>query len=126
MSSLPVDVQRPLRELGFLRKGRYWVHEELDLAVEAPAGVMAGEQAPRETVDLEEGLRCVIIGLEDLIIDRLNACKHRRSEVDCEMTELLVARYREELDWAYLQRKAAAPENDTLTELRALEGRRRR
>ena len=28
-----------------------------------------------------------------LIIDRLNACKHWKSEIDCEMAELLVNRY---------------------------------
>lgn len=113
-----------LRELGFVKKGRYWVHEGLDMAIEVPASELAGEDAPRESVELEGGLRCVIIGLEDLIIDRLNACKHWKSEVDCEMTELLFARYRGELDWAYLEKRAALPENDTLAELRTLKDRK--
>jgi hypothetical protein len=111
-----------LQELGFAKKGRYWVHSGLDIAVEAPASALAGEDARPETVDLEGGLFCVVIGLEDLIIDRLNACKHWGSEVDCEMTELLIARYGAEVDWAYLEKKAAMPENDTLAELRALKG----
>jgi hypothetical protein len=109
-----------LRELGFAKKGRYWVHQGLDIAVEAPASGLAGEEAQRETVELDAGLSCVIIGLEDLIIDRLNACKHWKSEVDCEMTELLIARYGKEIDWVYLEKRAALPENDTLAELRAL------
>jgi len=113
-----------LGELGFIKKGRYWVHEGLDMAVEAPASELAGDDAPQETVELEGGLRCVFIGLEDLIIDRMNACKHWKSEVDCEMTALLVVRYREELDWAYLEKRAALPENDTLAELRALKARK--
>jgi hypothetical protein len=113
-----------LRELGFVKKGRYWVHEGLDMAVEAPASELAGEDAPRETVELEGGLRCVVIGLEDLIIDRLNACKHWKSEVDCEMTELLIVRYRQELDWVYLEKRAALQENDTLAELRTLKDRK--
>ena len=113
-----------LHELGFLKKGRYWIHETLDIAVEAPASTLAGEEAPRETVELDVGLHCVIIGLEDLIIDRLNACKHWKSESDCEMAALLVARYRAELDWGYIERKAALPENDLLVEVSALhEGR---
>jgi len=111
-----------LRELGYVRKGRYWVHTGLDIAVEAPAAGLAGEDAQRETVELEGGLFCVIIGLEDLIINRMNACKHWKSEIDCEMTELLITRYGREIDWAYLEKKAALPENDTLAELRALEG----
>jgi len=75
---------------------------------------------PDGTVDLEEGRHCIMVGLEDLIIDRLNACKHWKSETDCEMATLLVARYREELDRAYLERRAARPENDTSVELQAL------
>jgi hypothetical protein len=113
-----------LRELGFVKKGRYWVHEGLDMAVEAPASELTGEDAPLETVELESGLRCVVIGLEDLIIDRMNACKHWKSEVDCEMTELLIVRYRQELDWVYLEKRAALPANDTLAELRALKDRK--
>jgi hypothetical protein len=109
-----------LGELGFTTRGRYWVHQDLDIAVECPASTLPGEEAPREFVELEAGLHCVIIGLEDLIVDRLNACKHWKSEVDCETAALLVARYRNELDWSYLERKAALPENDTLAELRAL------
>ena len=73
--------------------------------------------------NFDMGLRCIVIGLEDLIIDRMNACKPWRSEVDCEMAELLIVRYREELDWAYLEQRAALPENDTLAELRTLKDR---
>lgn len=112
-----------LRELDCVKKGRYWIHEGLDMAVEAPASGLAGEDAPRETVEIEGGLRCIVIGLEDLIIDRMNACKHRKSEVDCEMAKLLIVRYRDELDWAYLERRAALPENDILAELRTLKDR---
>lgn len=112
-----------LGELGFEKSGRYWVHRGLDIAVEAPTFGLPGEEAPRETVELEAGLSCVIIGLEDLIIDRMNACKHWKSEVDCEMTELMIARYGKEIDWAYLEKKAALPENGTLAELRAFKDR---
>jgi hypothetical protein len=68
-------------------------------------------------VELDFGLRCVIIGVEDLLIDRLNACKHWNSQIDCEMAELLIAHYSKELDWTYLKGKAELPENDTLSEL---------
>jgi hypothetical protein len=114
-----------LTSLGFVKKGRYWVQNELDIAVEAPAGSLVGEEAPVETVELEGGLRCVILGVEDLVIDRMNACKHWKSEIDCEMAEILIARYKEDMDWAYLERKAALPENGTLTELLALKNKRR-
>jgi hypothetical protein len=112
-----------LKSAGFQQKGRYWVHEGLKMVIEAPASKLAEEEAPVEIVEVGEGLQCTIIGLEDLIIDRMNACKHWKSAIDCEMVELLVNRYYGDLDWLYLERKAAKPENDTLSELQEIKKR---
>jgi hypothetical protein len=106
-----------LTEIDFEKKGRYWVNEDLKIAVEVPVGVLVEENAPLEIVDLGPELQCKIIGIEDLIIDRLNACKYWKSEIDCEMAELLVVRYLKELDWDYLEEKARKPENDLIQKL---------
>jgi hypothetical protein len=106
-----------LRSIGFEKKGRYWFNEDLKMAIEVPASVLADEDAPVEIVEFEEGLQCRIIGLEDLIIDRLNACKYWKSEIDCEMVELLLRRYSEELDWSYMEKRSSKPENNILSEL---------
>jgi hypothetical protein len=106
-----------LKSIGFIKKERYWVHEGLKMAIEAPVSVLTGEDAPIEVVELGEGLQCTIIGIEDLVIDRLNACKHWKSEIDCEMVELLTRRYVKDLDWSYLQKRAILPINDTLQEI---------
>jgi len=106
-----------LKEIGFKKQGRYWINEELKMAIEVPASVLIGEDSLLEIVELAEGLQCKIIGIEDLIIDRLNACKYWKSEIDCEMVELLIRRYIKELDWLYLEKKATTPENNTLSEL---------
>ena len=111
-----------LTELGFSRRGRYWVREDLGLAVEVPTSSLPGEESPVETVEFEGGLQCTIIGIEDLIIDRLNACKHWRSETDCEMVALLLERYSADLDWDYLEKKATEPANDTAAELKVMRG----
>jgi hypothetical protein len=111
------ELDSVLQDMGFVKRGRYWASEELSLAVEAPASALPGEQSPVEVVEFEGGLQCRIIGIEDLIIDRLNACRHWKSETDCELVELLVKRYSAELDWTYLEKKAAEPENDSLEEL---------
>ena len=112
-----------LKKIGFEKSGRYWVHEGLKVVIEAPASVLAGEDSPVEIVEMGEGLQCRIIGIEDLVIDRLNACKHWKSEIDCEMAELLVKKYFNELDWSYLEEKAARSENDTLSEIQELKNR---
>lgn len=109
-----------LTEIDFEKKGRYWVNEDLKIAIEVPVGVLAEEDAPLEIVELGPELQCKIIGIEDLIIDRLNACKHWKSEIDCEMAELLIMRYFKELDWDYLEEKARKLENDLIQELEEL------
>jgi predicted nucleotidyltransferase len=106
-----------LTAIGFDKEGRYWINEDLKIVIEAPASVLAGEDSPIEIVEFEEGLRCKMIGIEDLIIDRLNACKHWKSEIDCEMVELLITKYFNDIDWPYLQNKAAMTENEILSEL---------
>jgi len=106
-----------LKSIGFEKEGRYWVNERLKVVIEAPASVLPGEDSPLEVVELGEGLQCFIIGIEDLVIDRSNAFKHWKSEIDGEMVELLIRRYRNDLDWPYLEKKALLPENDTLSEI---------
>lgn len=106
-----------LKSIGFEKQGKYWVNEELKAAIEVPASVLFEEDAPLEIVELQEGLSCSIIGLEDLIIDRMNACKHWNSEIDCEMSELLIHHYINDIDWSYLLKKAKEPENDIVSEL---------
>lgn len=106
-----------LKRIGFEKEGRYWVNEGLKVVIEAPASALPGEDSPLEMVELGEGLQCSIIGIEDLVIDRLNAFKHWKSEIDGEMVELLVRRYKADLDWSYLEKKALLPENNTLAEI---------
>jgi hypothetical protein len=110
-------LDKVLKNIGFGKEGRYWVHEGLKMAIEAPASSLPGQDSPVEVVELGEGLQCSIIGIEDLVIDRLNACKYRKSEIDGEMVELLIRRYTNDLDWSYLEKKAILPENDTLPEI---------
>ncbi len=112
-----------LFELGFVADGRFWVHHDLKLVVACPASSLPGEDAPREIVEFENGLECCVIGIEDLLIDRMNACKHWKSTTDCEMVELLVRRFAEEIDWEYLLEKASKPENMTHGDFQSLKER---
>jgi hypothetical protein len=112
-----------LKDVGFKKQGRYWVNEDLKIAIEVPSSVLIGEDSPIEIVEFEVGLQCRIVGIEDLIIDRLSGCKYWKSEIDCEMVELLIKRYKGELDWAYIEKKAVLPEFDILSELMKLKER---
>jgi hypothetical protein len=110
-------MDKVLKNIGFEKEGKYWISETLNIAIEVPASLLIEEEAPLEIVEISDGLKCTIIGLEDLIIDRMNACKHWGSQIDCEMTELLIHRYINDIDWTYLENKANEPDNDILEEL---------
>lgn len=70
------EVDDAFAALGFEKEGRYWYQADLDLLFEAPAPAgLPGEDAPRTEVEID-GLRIVIIGIEDLLIDRLRAWVH--------------------------------------------------
>lgn len=111
-----------LEGLNFKKKGKYWINEGLKAALEVPIEVLADDEAPLETVELGPDLYCKIIGIEDLIMDRLKSFKHLNSETDGEMAELLIMRYFEEIDWEYLELKAVHPQIDVGKELRELKG----
>lgn len=95
----PVDLL--LRSWGFERLGRHWYSESLDLAVEIPGDSLAGDLA-RLTVVEVEGLVAYVIGIEDLVIDRLSAYVHWRSEEDGRWAQELLTLHGSTVDWDYL------------------------
>ena len=105
------EVHEVFAALGFEREGRYWHHAELDLLFEAPAPAgLPGEDAPRTEAEID-GLRIVVIGIEDLLIDRLRAWVHWNSQEDARWTRRLAFLYSERIDWRYvLGRVAHVPE----------------
>ena len=97
--------------LGFEPEGRYWYHAELDMLFEAPAPAgLPGEDSPRTVTDVD-GLRIVVIGVEDLLIDRLRAWVHWKSDEDGRWARRLAALQSDRIDWRYvLDRVAQVPE----------------
>jgi len=106
-----------LTNLSFKKEGRYWYHKELDIVIEIPTSNLAGEEAPLEEIEIFPGLNCFVLGLEDLIVDRLNAAVHWSSKIDSEMCRQLLKKYDKEIDWNYLENRTKHPENDTYNEL---------
>jgi len=96
---------------GFAREGRHWYDDELGLVVEVPGSPLAADEAAH-TVTLRVGRTSArIIGIEDLIIDRLAACKHWRHTESCEWAARLLA-VADDLDEVYLRRRAAEEDVD--------------
>lgn len=99
-----------LSKWGFDREGRHWYDRELGLAVEAPSGRLAPEQEARATEVRLHGSVARVLGIEDLVIDRLNACVHWESQEDCDWALTLLQAYRDRLDMDYLCRRARSEE----------------
>ena len=49
-------------------------------------------------------------GIEDLIVDRLCACKFWESSLDCEQANVMLKIHKDEIDCAYLKNKATQEE----------------
>jgi hypothetical protein len=59
-----------LRDAGFRRRGRHWVHEASDVAVEFLDVMIDGDEARIERIRVGSGTAAVI-GVDDLYLDRL-------------------------------------------------------
>lgn len=105
------EVDDAFAALGFEKEGRYWYQAELDLLFEAPAPAgLPGEDAPRTEAEID-GLRVVIIGIEDLLIDRLRAWVRWNSDEDGRWTRRLALLYPDRIDWRYVrERTSGIPE----------------
>ncbi|SNQ61492.1 hypothetical protein [Candidatus Methanoperedens nitratireducens] len=48
-----------------------------------------------------------------MIVDRLNACKHWRSQYDCEQAQVLIGVYSDKLDREYLKKRMKEEDLET-------------
>jgi hypothetical protein len=99
------EVNTIFSKLGFHKEGQYWIREDIDALIEAPTSDLAGEDAPLVELEIED-MRCYIIGLEDLIIDRLNGYVHWHWEDDGRWVKRLLSLHAKEIDKEYLFCKA--------------------
>jgi hypothetical protein len=98
-----------LRQLGFIKAGRHLYHETLMVSIEIPNNVLEGADENRIIqLELEDKQKVYVIGIEDIILDRLRACVHWRSTSDCEWGRRMLLLHRERLDMAYLKKTAAS------------------
>lgn len=92
---------------GFERTGRHWVDEMLGLVVEAP-GSQLGPEESDHVLSVRVGRHTArVLGIEDLIVDRLNACVHWGHEESCEWAKRLLM-VGEDIDSGYLRSRAQA------------------
>lgn len=104
------EVAQVLRTLGFEQRGPSFVHPLIPVVVDLPAEPLAGDPGRLSLVEVE-GLPVYVIGLEDLIADRLRAAVYWQDEASREWAVQLMAAHWDDLDWPYLaQLSSAEPE----------------
>lgn len=116
-------LNKKLLALGFKKENRHWYSQELDIAIESPASGLSGEEYERITVVDIQGLTVQIIGIEDIIIDRLNAYVHWESIDDGYWARELLLMYEKEIDRKYLEKRCK--EEGTIAALKELKRKKR-
>lgn len=89
-----------LREMGFKESGRHFY--KYPNYIEIPSNTLHGKSIFLRYKKWKIKVICV----EDLIIDRLCACKFWKSTYDCEQAKMLLRAYTKKIDWSYLRVRA--------------------
>ncbi len=84
-----------------------WYRDDLDIVLECPDEDLAGDSGRVLEVQIED-MVCPVIGIEDLIVDRLNGYVHWKWEDDRRWVKQLIQSNTAELDWGYLRERAKA------------------
>jgi len=107
-----------LEQLGFSREGRHWYHSELDIAIEIPDSRLEGADENKITkLELPGEKHLYVIGIEDIILDRLRACVHWTSSSDCEWGLRMLKVHFDSLDLEYLRSMAEKDHPQTAQKL---------
>ena len=97
--------EKIMKSIGFKKSGKDYISKELDLFVEFPSGALAGSMEKVVEVDIGE-YKVFIIGIEDIIQDRLNAYIHWKSKDDFEWAKQMAVLNKKEIDWKYLKKRS--------------------
>ena len=92
-----------MKELGFSSEGRMWVREDLNLYIETPGDIRTIEMDKTTRIETDAGYT-YIIGIEDIILDRISAALHWKSESDKEQAIRMASIYFDKIDWDYIQK----------------------
>lgn len=93
-----------LVQLGFSVEGRHWYHEKLMVSIEIPNDILEDADDSKVTeIQINNDLKVYVIGIEDIILERLRACVHRKSSSDCEWGKRMFLLHHDRLDIEYMK-----------------------
>jgi len=101
-----------LTDLGFRRLGKDSVHDDLNIYVEVPSSVLEGSEERVRQIVTDGKHNLFIIGIDDIIIDRLRALVQWDEKIQEEWIFLLIRNYIDELDLNYIKDKLTNTEKE--------------
>lgn len=101
---VPESVARKLKDVGFTRKGRYWIQEKEQIFLEFPSATLRVGEEFRAFG--ESGREIRIISPEDLIVDRLLSLVYWGAKEDGVNAALIFSQNRRSLDLRRLRKRA--------------------
>lgn len=104
---------------GFEREGRHWYDEALNIVVEVPGGQLEPDELAHVAGVEYRGVTAYVLGIEDLIVDRLAACVFWKDQESCLWARTLL-QVAPDLDEPYLIRRAI--EADVVEKLNEIQG----
>lgn len=89
-----------LETLGFQKNGRIFEHPSIGVLVDLPSGEFKGDYDNILLLD-HEGYTVPVIGIEDIVIDRLTNAVNTANTYDLVWARKLLAAQADEVDWDY-------------------------
>lgn len=103
VGSVTPSAARLLKESGFERHGRHWIHEPAQMFVEFPGSALDPDERTSEIEVAGHEVR--IISAEDLLIDRLGSWEYWQSSVDGVNALLLWRTQKQNMDVERLEKR---------------------
>ncbi len=94
--------EKILASLGFKQVGMIWLNEDLLIAVQIVGDIPTANYERMRTIEVGP-YHVRVIGVEDLIVDRLAAAKFWKSTGDLEKARVLYANFQNQIDLNYLR-----------------------
>jgi len=94
-----------LKGLGFKKISMIWLNEQLGIAIQIVGSILTGSLEKTRTIQTGP-YNVKVIGVEDLIIDRLSHAKFWKSPGDLEKAKVLYANFKNQIDEGYLKETA--------------------
>lgn len=99
-----LNIKKVMTDLGFKNDGDgIWYHDNTSVIIEFPKGPLVGEYSRTIRVETAYGI-VEVIGIEDIILDRVSAAKFWQDTP--EWAEYLLSSHYDNVDFVYLRDKA--------------------